>query len=176
MKEIDELLAESKALESALEVVEAGVDPEKAKGMALSYRCAYQQPNTPLGYATDVALQLIYDGVVLDIPNADNPEGGSWHQRAIAMACFSWIGWAVRGDQKSIEFALKQLRGEISSEKSAIEAMTLDHWGTAIEHLVANRMGDARKSYQRAITLGSHYGATSNPVVQWTYAASFFPR
>jgi hypothetical protein len=40
------------------------------------------------------------------------------------------------------------------------------------------RRGDeveARRFFRRAVTLGGVYGTPSNPLIQWTYAASFFP-
>lgn len=62
------------------------------------------------------------------------------------------------------------------SHHSELNRMALSQWLQAIGHLQTGNPIEAQRVFRRAITLGGLYGTVSNPTIQWTYAASFFPR
>jgi hypothetical protein len=59
---------------------------------------------------------------------------------------------------------------------STFDVMALTRWLTAVENLTRGNVETSRRYFRRATVLGGEYGTASNPVIQWTYAASFFPR
>lgn len=58
---------------------------------------------------------------------------------------------------------------------SELNRMALTQWLDGIEQLEQGNHFEGRRYFKRATTLGGLYGTASNPVIQWTYAASFFP-
>lgn len=160
MKEILELVAESKALTSVLSAVRGEGSVENARELVGDYRTRYNQPQSPIGDATDVALQLILRGDVFSKPSPKNYEG------VVALHCHSWIQWASREEIPRFE--------GLNLDKT-IDSMVLSHWTAALKHLFADQRDEAAKAYLRAITLGSQHGTETSPVIQWTFAASFFP-
>lgn len=65
---------------------------------------------------------------------------------------------------------------ELESQRSELNRMALSLWLQAIDLLQAGDYLEGRRFFRRATTLSGHYGTVSNPTIQWTYAASFFPR
>lgn len=63
----------------------------------------------------------------------------------------------------------------VESPRSAFNRMALSLWLQAIDRLQAGDLLEGRRFFRRATTLSGHYGTVSNPTIQWTYAASFFP-
>jgi hypothetical protein len=61
------------------------------------------------------------------------------------------------------------------SHRSELNRMAVSQWLQAIAHLQAGNPVEGRRFFRRAVTLGGLYGTVSNPTIQWTYAASFFP-
>lgn len=61
------------------------------------------------------------------------------------------------------------------SQRSELNRMAISQWLQAIRHLQTGNPVEGRRYFRRAVTLGGLYGTVSNPTIQWTYAASFFP-
>lgn len=180
MKEIAEIQMAARALQSALSVVEGQGNPAEAKEFTKAYQQEYKQPKTPEGYAIAMAIRRVCgQPVKLDSPgDFANPPEGSWMDRATGMACISWTHWALEnGNTEAGLYTIKQLRSDIEASVGVIEGMVLQCWADAIEALYREEpVSESRKLYQRATILGSQYGTKSNPVIQWTYAATFFPK
>lgn len=85
-----------------------------------------------------------------------------------------WITWAIAGVHPASKQRLSQLRLSEKPRGSTFHSMALQEWQLAIEALHEKNTEEARKRYKRAMKLGAEYGTPSNPVVHWTYAASFF--
>jgi hypothetical protein len=56
----------------------------------------------------------------------------------------------------------------------AIQNLALTYWSNAVESLL-KRSSQAQCLFRRATEFSSSYGVSFNQVIQWTYAASFFP-
>lgn len=81
-----------------------------------------------------------------------------------------WMRWAC-----GFELDLARC-AELESQRSELNRMALSLWLQAIDRLQAGDYLEGRRFFRRATTLSGHYGTVSNPTIQWTYAASFFPR
>jgi len=83
----------------------------------------------------------------------------------------AWLTWASGADPRLILLNIPKSTDEIGN---AIEAMTLETWGQAIEALAQDNLKDARRLFHRAIELSVVYGTESSTAIQWSYLASFY--
>lgn len=85
----------------------------------------------------------------------------------------AWMIWAEKGSTSEALEALHQLE-DPSAKKEALHLMALQPWRLAVEALLEEDLAEAKRQFLRATELGSQLGTETNPVVQWSYAASFF--
>lgn len=107
------------------------------------------------------------------------PAPDLWEDRLFEGICRAWMLWASEtGGGLQILEVLQTERSTSRSKYSggsSLNLMTLYQWISAVTALIQEDPG-AYEAFQKAGTLGSEYGTASNPTIQWTLAASFFPR
>lgn len=85
----------------------------------------------------------------------------------------AWMVWAEKGPVSQALEALHQLE-DPSTKREALHLMALQPWRLAVMALLKEDPVKARRQFLRATELGGQLGTETNPVVQWSYAASFF--
>jgi hypothetical protein len=102
-----------------------------------------------------------YNPEALEVDEAtDDPAFHEGAARWMQWACGVWI---------SFEGSVQRY------QPSALNRMAISQWLHAIDHLQMGNPVEGQRFFRRAVTLGGLYGTVSNPTIQWTYAASFFP-
>lgn len=174
MKELDEILVETRALVSALATVEQPSCQERvldAQRLVSEYRDKYTQPKTPVGYAIAAAIRRIcgHTATLHDIEGAVDSES-----QVPSLLCSVWANWALGGPSEVGFSLLQEATRSLVTTQSTFEGMILGYWAQALGALILGDFEGARKLYQRVTLLSPQYG-NANPVIQWTYAATFFP-
>jgi hypothetical protein len=160
------VIAEGRALTRALAVVEVGACPTEAIEFCSSYL---------LGHVIQTVEDLLIDGALRKICGVDPEAYKSMTlepDEEISCPLFNegaaeWIQWAFGMWLPFDTWA--------TPSRSELNRMALCHWLRAIALLRDGNSREARRYFRRATTLGGLYGTASNPAIQWTYAASFFP-
>lgn len=112
----------------------------------------------------------------LPLSSVKNP----WEKHYFETLSYAWALWALDPSSTGplpLLFNMAQERSEqkTKSTQTRNHLAALDPWRVALEHLVRRENLEARTSWDNAIEIGSTYpGNTNHPVIQWTYAASFF--
>ncbi len=166
-----QIIAEGKALNAALAVVENQGDRQKAIDLVRIYREKFTRSSNIEGATIDLALWVICGTEPLKTPTY--PQFITKENDRFTQLAQVWMTW-VRG---LVDDELKEVipRLEDHGQKGEIfNKMVLEEWMTALEALFSHNIEESRKRFRRAMRLGWEYGTPSNPIVQWTYAASFF--
>lgn len=169
MNEVDKVIAEGHALTRALAVTEAGGSIEEARRACTAYLENHHVDSVE-ALAIDCALRRIC-GLRLPTYTATQfPEApSSLEDVLLHEGIIRWLDWA---------YAAHPIVGTNPGESrtsSVLNRMALTQWLSAVDHLSRGGHDEARRFFRRAVVLGGHYGTPSNPIIQWTYAASFFP-
>jgi len=96
---------------------------------------------------------------------------GPWARQTFEVLAFGWMRWLVLKDERVLEDILS-LGGE---DDAAGETLSLNFWARAIELLVRGQKDESKRFFERATEVGSQFGTRSNPLICWSYAASYFP-
>lgn len=166
---LDKVIAEANALTRALAVVEADAPIEPAHRACSQYLERHEIDSVEalvidcalrkicgLPSPTYTSTQLLEDPLTLE-------------EVLLQEGVIRWLDWA------GAVHALHDFDPVDPQGTSALDRIALTQWLEAVEHLCQGNPDDARRYFRRAVTLGGLYGTPSNPVIQWTYAASFFP-
>ncbi len=177
MDAVSKVIAEGNALTRALAVVEDGGSTAVARRLCEIYLVQHDVDDLE-SYAIDCALRKIcsVDPTDYSIPHAgtDDVDGCLFE-----LGVRAWTQWAR---EKMIGEGLNELPRcdatrclSLDLVRSTFDVMALTRWVTAVENLTLGDVETSRRYFRRAAILGGEYGTASNPVIQWTYAASFFP-
>jgi hypothetical protein len=168
---IESILAESRALTAALESLQGRRGMGEVLSLVGPALDAREDSSDVEDTATCAAMGFI-TGRPVSRPSfrpAKRPDD----RHIFETVAKSWILWASRSDPEEALNALQALRIP-SGKVSALHLMALSPWKGAVEALLKKDASEARRLFLRASELGSQFGTESNPVVQWSFAASFF--
>jgi hypothetical protein len=163
------ILVESRALEAALAVVEGQGDPALVSSSIQTMLSLWQPDGSPGDLAKQVAVHKIA-GDSLPTTTWTPTGSGPEDRKLFEMVVHAWIAW-VSGTQDLFE---SHVEGPPSRGDGLIHRMALGYWAGAVENLTRHDLVEARRLFRRAAELGGQFGTESNPVVLWTYAASFW--
>jgi len=166
---LDKVIAEGHALTSALAVLEDRASVDSARRACALYLERHDVDSVE-GLAIDCALRRIcglppptYTSIQLvEVP-------ASFEDVLLQEGVIRWLEWA------GVEHSLIEGAARETRSASALNRMALAQWLEAVDRLRRGDEAEARRFFRRAVTLGGAYGTPSNPLIQWTYAASFFP-
>lgn len=169
MNEVDKVIAEGHALTRALAVTEAGASIDEARRACRAYLENHHVDSVE-ALAIDCALRRICGLPPHTYTATQFPEvPSSLEDVLLNEGIIRWLEWAYCAPP-----TVANNPGEARTT-SILNRMALTQWLAAVDHLGRGREEDARRLFRRAVALGGLYGTPSNPVIQWTYAASFFP-
>jgi hypothetical protein len=109
-----------------------------------------------------------------------NPDTNEWERWVTRTIIRAWLAWT----QGQPNITLKETatvrerqdsQQQLNIKTGAVNCMALYIWAGAIEHLARGDNAEAIKFWKRAMGIASSYGADASLLIQWTYAASFFP-
>jgi len=163
--------AETKALSSALNCL-TGYDMGATITQVESVLRDRENLNDAADITTQCAMRFIL-GYPIEVPSF-NPAKRPRDRHIFEVTAKSWIAWARKTDQEKALEDLQAVPTTLSGRKAALHLMALRPWKLAVEALLKKDALLARKLFHRASELSSHFGVESSPVIQWTYAASFF--
>jgi hypothetical protein len=170
MSEIDKVMAEGRALTRSLAVIETGASIADARLSCLV--CLEQHvANSVETIAIDCALRKICGLASTTYKDAHLSEAPtSLEEFLLHEGVVRWLEWATNEPS-----TLMLVEPQGTRSVSVLDRMALTQWIEGVEHLRRGNETEAQRYFRRAVTLGRSYGTPSNPVIQWTYAASFFP-
>lgn len=172
---IEQAITEAKALSAALAFVEGQGPREEAVGLTEKALHGHDGKNLH-GIVTRYAMEHIV-GRSHNTSVVVKPNGKSLERRIFETTSLAWLRWiSQEGAESSLE-ALRLLQEEGEScqpQGGALHLMALRPWQLAVRALISGDREEAKRLFRRATELGSQCGTESNPVVQWTYAATFF--
>lgn len=174
MNAVDKLIAEGNALTRSLAIVEDGGETTEARRLCQIYLLVHSV-DTLEDCTIDCALRKIcrLEPVAYSIPPQEINE--ALGAQLFRLGACTWMQWA-RGDSPVGMLAPDERRMHPTEVvHSALDVMALTAWVEAVENLQNGDLSTGRRYFRRATVLGGEYGTVSNPVIQWTYAASFFP-
>ena len=168
MDEVHRIIAEGRALTRSLAVIEVGASPTEARLFCSSYLQTHE---------VGTIESVLIDGALRRICGLHRRSYGptpfeSSDTRADVLfreGAIGWMQWAL-----DVEVPLLVALSE-ERRRSELDRMALTQWLEAVEQLRRGNTTEGRRFFRRAVKLGGLYGTPSNPVIQWTYAASFFP-
>lgn len=169
MSDVDHVIAEGRALTRALAVVEANAPVDAAQRACTAF-LENLQVDSAESLVIDCAVRIICGlppsthTVPQWLSKASNLEELLLHEGSLR-----WLEWG------GVEACLAPPRAGELQTTSQLDRMALTQWLEAVDYLRHDHRDEARRFFRRAVTLGGLYGTASNPVIQWTYAASFFP-
>lgn len=168
MNETHKIIAEGHALTRSLAVIEVGACPTEARAFCTSYLQRHEA-RTVEDVVIDGALRRICGLRRREYDPAPFETSDTLADLIFQEGAVRWMQWACDVDLPVLT--------ELSEEprRSELNRMALTHWFEGIEQLSRGNTTEGRRYFRRAATLGGLYGTPSNPVIQWTYAASFFP-
>jgi hypothetical protein len=170
-----QVIAEDKALSAALAVIDERGDYQIALAAVQRYRDIYAPTNDVEGVIIDTALRVICEGRPAAYPHLGPA------QTITEWVAFAWIAWACGKADERLEAEIEGflMAPPVEGPKPRggyLHRMALQQCLSAVQALLTNDYVEAQRRFRRAIKFGTEYGTSSNPVIQWTYAASFFPQ
>jgi len=171
---VQQLMAQSEALSTALAHTERGADRNEALCLV---RRALER-----GTFLTVEELTIRSAMRLILGQATLTGGESYRFYAAVRppsrhffetVARAWMIWAEKGPASEALAELHQLE-DPSPKEGALHLMALFPWKLATEALLEEDPAEAKRQFLRSTELGSQFGTETNPVIQWAYAASFF--
>lgn len=167
--EVNHITVESRALEAALAVVEGQGNPAQASASIEALLSLWTPDDSPGDYVKLAAFRRIVGDSLVGpgwLPSSSGPED----QRIFELTAHAWVTWASGGTEPFES----QIDSPPSGGEGLIHRMALGYWAVAVENLTKKDLPEARRLFRRATELGGQFGTETNPVVLWTYAASFW--
>ncbi len=170
MDEVDKVIAEGRALTRSLAVIEAGASIDEARLSCLTYLEQHTADNVE-NIAIDCALRKICGLTPTTYRDTHPVVLTSGEEVLLHEGVIRWLEWAT-----GVRPSLLVVEPRVTLTTSVMNRMALTQWIEGVDHLRRGNESEARRYFRRAVTFGGIYGTPSNPMIQWTYAASFFPR
>jgi len=171
------LLAESKTLSLAADVLEAGSDSLEVRRACRELLVQERRPETVSDLVRWSALRrIIGETFIPDHPGVTEPDIEDELELALFEAtAHAWLAW-LRGSPsepgKGLRTAREALEGR---EGGLLHRLALGYWSEAVEALLGDDVPEARRLFRRAIEVGGQFGTESSPTVLWSYVATFLP-
>ena len=159
---------EIRAMSAALACLQGG-DREETLTLVRA-ALPMEKPSSVEDLVTQAAMRVIL-GQPVEPPTFEPAKRPS-DRHLFEVTSRGWLVWASQGDRKETLRGLQAL--SVPSGKGALHLMALRPWKAAVEALLREEPLESRMLFWRASEMGAQFGTESNPVVQWTYAASFF--
>jgi len=166
-------IAESNALMAAISAIEGSREKDEVIATVRNYREAFCHVPTIEGVLIRTALWVICgrpEGFVLP---AKMVKDRSLEGEVFLALANGWLGWALLDKSPSVLRRLIAVDVD-SDEGSTLHKMALSEWKLAIQALIEKNTEESQRRFRRAMKIGAEYGTPSNPIVHWTFAASFF--
>jgi len=170
---VEQAILEANALSAALDAVDGKASRELAvelTGRALDGYGGRDLGGSVIRYAMEH---------ITGRPHTQRPKvkpfGKSLDKRTFEATAIAWLRWASQESDGLDALRQSQEDGEsYQPQGSALHLMALRPWHLAVRALLLGDRGEAKRLFRRSTELGSQCGTESNPVVQWTYVATFF--
>ena len=172
---VRQLIAEAEALSAALAYVEQRGNREEAVRrveQALRGHEGSDLAAVVVRYAMERILDREHDG-----PPTVETSASPLERHIFETVALAWLRWTTGQDTKVAQEELRGLQeedGGFQPQGGALHLMSLRPWQFAVQALLAEDPEEARRLFRRSGELGSQCGTETNPVVQWTYAATFW--
>lgn len=169
------ILAEMEAQGAAFEAVFQKGDRSRAADLAHEALSLLKgTPQTVEDHVTRFAMEHIAGTKRLE-PLVAHPSSdpSDWSQRTFEAFALGWSRWLATGDP-SVLSAVAHARKTEEEATNEPDALSLSLWGSAIEALVYGDLEVARSFFEQSTEVGAQFATNANPLVCWTFAASFF--
>lgn len=169
-QEIRRLMSEGRAVAMACEAIEGRESPLKVQQF-IQGLFRNQPTDTVEDLVTWYAMgKIAQEELPAPARIEEEPEDS---ERVLFLAvAWAWMTWVSGGSKASALAELDRLDQEESP--SVLHHLALSNWAFAVRALLMGKTKEAKRRYRRALDVGSQFGTESNPVIVWTYAASFF--
>jgi hypothetical protein len=170
-EDVPSILAEMEAQQAIFDVDFKEGSVDRALSLARHALDLKAPPSTMESRLTIVALSHCLGIPRTDLALVPPTSEGPWVQRAFEILASGWMRWLLLQDKTVLQDII-HLGGE---DDAAGETLSLNFWARAIELLAQGQKSDAKKFFERSTEVGSQFGTRTNPLICWSYAASFFP-
>ena len=179
----DELLIELDALNAASLATEHKEGSDEARRLVMQ-ALRTRERVTPLDIEEQVipvAMARIVGSPVAsftDFPPAT--DATEWEHVVSRTVVRAWVAW-VQGIPEVASSEIARLRARqqneehIDARSGAVNLMALYLWAGAVEALARGERPESFRLWKRAIEVVTSFGADASLLVQWTFAATFFP-
>lgn len=173
--DIHAILSEMEAQGAAFEAVFRAGDRSRASDLAHEALSLLEgDPQSVEDHVTRFAMGVIAGTMTPEPLRVDRSEDpADWSQRTFENLALGWARWMACGDT-SVLNEIDLARSTEEDAPNEPDAMSLSLWGSAIEALVYGDREVARSFFEQATEVGAQFATNANPLVCWTFAASFF--
>jgi hypothetical protein len=181
-----ELIDEMDAVTAVRRVIERREDPEEARRLVSHAFMARRvlEPHVVEDYAIVCAMaKIVGEDVTPFLVPAASLDEEVWTKYATRTVLNAWTLWASGKTREALDsvasFRVRQQNaggpGHEKTRTGAINLMAVYFWAGAIEALTVENRTEALRLWRRALEVAVRHGTNSSLLIQWTYAASFFP-
>jgi len=170
-QEISRLMSESRAVAMVCEAIEGRESPLRVQQF-IQGLFRNQPSDTVEDRITWYAMGKILQSE-LPAPDRFDEETEDAERALFLSVAWAWVVWASGGSKDSALAELDKLRLQ-EEGPNVLHHLALSNWAFAVRALLTSKTKEAKRRYRRALDVGSQFGTESNPVITWTYAASFF--
>jgi len=168
------ILAEMDALEAVFDANFRNGSRDRAEAL-LRYALNIRPPQrTVEDRLTVVAMSHCLGIQRSDLALVEPPKKGGWRVKTFNTIATSWMRWVTATEKRSPLLMKDTMQGGDQATDREAETLSLNFWAQALELFTQGRLAEAQKFFERATSVGSQFGTSTNPPICWTYAASFF--
>ncbi len=166
------VVEQARALQLCLRTIEEGLPEAPARAAVRSVLPHCGAENVSEGLVL-VAMRRIAEQPFM--PGARIASAGEGDvARTMQALVHIWTVWAGGETPKGASAVLTKLEQTKRNDRSdALEMMALRLWAGAVRALLQKDPLEARRLWCRAMDVASNFGLEAQPVVAWSYAASF---
>lgn len=170
---VQQIIAETNALMAVLGCVEGGGGCTDAAQLVEQALDGHGGDNLEAA-VTRFAMERVVGCAHGPLPDVE-PEPIPFERHLFETVALAWMRWATGTALDEARADLRSLRKDegYQPQGGALHLMALRPWQFAVEALIRDDRQEAQRLFRRATELGSQCGTETNPVVQWTYAATF---
>lgn len=178
--EVQKVIAEGRALSLALNVIEGDTDADEARRATQRVydRCDPDSLSDWVqAFAACRILGLKFRGLVAALLTTEDLIEDPQERDLFEATAYAWIIWASKTpDNSGYLHRLQAARESFQEREGLLHQLALGYWAGAVEQLFLGDDGEARRLFRRTADVGGQLGTETNPVIQWTFAATFFPQ
>jgi hypothetical protein len=182
-REQEDVLGELVALNTATLAIDFKESPHEARHLveaALGSRARFEPRIVEDHLIAASMAKIVGQDIPFDPEAVREAEAEAWERKVTKTIVRAWIEWAKgRPEVALVELPLLRMRQHeeerIGVKSGAVNLMALYLWAGAVEALARGENVEATRLWKRALDVACSFGADASLLVQWTYAASFFP-